>query len=426
LKYQWEGGLSRLQLTTGINGVYEFMHNGPEPAAPYIGDFEIPDYHIFDAGAYGILQKDFKRLTVSGGMRWDIRHMTGQPMYLSGYNTPAQEEVSAGTAGAYTQFASFGQTYTGFSGSLGASWQLGGHHYLKLNLARSYRAPAINELTSNELNPGAFAYELGNVNLKPEQGYEVDVAYGHNGRDVSFEVDGFYNRIRRFIFSDRLGGTNGSDSLILGKPAYKYLANTAVITGVTADVKVHPAAAGWFEWDNGFTYIYTFLPGQTDSTRHVPWTPAARLTSTVRIKPSAGRSSIFSQTYFECGAEHDWAQHNIYGAFWTELPSYAYTLFHAGIGTDFVNRTTHRVICSLFINCTNLLNTAYIDHTSRTQYFWAYNGVNDPTNFGRTPAIVKRESEGIYNMGRNVGLKVVFPIAVVSGNKPKGAMGDSD
>ena len=410
LKYQWEGSLSGLQLTTGINGVYEFMHNGPEPPAPYIGDFEIPDYHIFDAGAYGILQKDFKRLTISGGVRCDIRHMTGQSMYLAGYNTPAQEEVSMGTAGAYTQFPSFGQTYTGFSGSLGGSYQLGGRHYVKLNLARSYRAPAINELTSNELNPGAFAYELGNVNLKPEEGYELDVAYGHNGRDVSFEADGFYNHVSRFIFSDRLGGTSGGDSLILGKPAYKYMANTAIIAGVTSYVKVHPAAAGWLEWDNGFTYIYTFLPGQTDSTRHVPWTPAPRLTSTVRIKLPDGRASIFSRTYFECGMEHDWAQHNIYGAFWTELPSYAYTLFNTGIGTDFVKRSTHRVVCSLFINCTNLMNMAYVDHTSRTQYFWAYNGANDPTNFGRTPAIVTRQSEGIYNMGRNVGLKLVVPI----------------
>jgi iron complex outermembrane receptor protein len=113
--------------------------------------------------------------------------------------------------------------------------------------------------------------------------------------------------------------------------------------------------------------------------------------------------------------EYDWAQRNIYSAFWTELPSYAYALFHMGIGTDFVSRASHRVICSLFINCTNLMNTAYVDHTSRTQYFRAYNGVNDPTNFGRTPAIVTRQSEGIYNMGRNVGLKLIFPIPAASG-----------
>jgi len=413
IKYQVEGGKSGLKLTTGFNGVYEFMKNGPEPTAPYIGDFEIPNYHIFDIGGYGILQKDFKNLTLSGGMRYDLRSISGEPMYLANYLKPEQQEVPAGTRGAYTQFAAFSKTYTGFSGSVGATYQLPGHNYVKLNLAKSYRAPAINELTSNEFNPGAFAYELGDINLKPEAGYEVDVAYGNNGRDINFEVDGFYNYINNFIFSNRLGDKNGGDSLVDGKPAYKYMANTAVIAGVAAYFNIHPASAKWIEWNNGFTYIYSFLFGGTDSTQHVPWTPAPRLTSKLRFKLSDKPGPGLRGTYFEFGLAKYWAQKEIYSAFWTELPSYAYTLYNLGIGTNIVNRKTKRVLCSLIVNCTNLMNIAYVDHTSRTQYFWSYNGVNDPTNFGHTPAIVTRQSEGIYNMGRNVGFKLIFPLGIV-------------
>ena len=240
----------------------------------------------------------------------------------------------------------------------------------------------------------------------------MDVAIGNNSRDVNFEVDGFYNYIKNFIFSDRLGSKEGGDSLILGKPVYKYMANTAVIAGVAAYFNIHPAVAKWVELDNGFTYIYSFLPGQTDSTQHVPWTPAPRLTSKIRFKRPDKPSSILKGTYLEFGLAKYWAQNNIYSAFWTELPSYAYTLYNMGIGTNFVNRKTKQVVCSLIINCTNLTNIAYVDHTSRPQYFWAYNGVNDPTNFGRIPAIVTRQSEGIYNMGRNVGLKLIIPIGV--------------
>ncbi len=414
LKYQVENN-SGLKLTTGINGMYEFMNNGPEPPSPYIGDFEIPNYHIFDMGGYGILEKDFKNLSISGGLRYDLRSITGQAMYLANYFTPEQEEVPAGTPGAYTQFPSVSKTYTGFSGSIGATYQLPDHNYVKLNLAKSYRAPAINELTSNELNPGAFAYELGNINLKAEQGYEVDAAYGNNGKDVNFEVDGFYNYINNFIFSNRLAGKNGADSILLGKPVYKYTANTAIITGVSAYLNIHPADAKWLEIDNGFTYIYTFLPGKTDSTRHLPWTPAPRLTSNVRFKLADKNTSVFKGAYFEFGAEHDWAQNDIYSAQYTELPSFAYTLFNAGIGTNFVGKKTKRTLCSLFINCTNLMNIAYVDHTARTQYFWAYNGANDPTNFGRVPAIVTQQSEGIYNMGRNIGFKLIIPIGITSG-----------
>ena len=56
------------KLTTGINGTYEFMNNYAEPPAPYIGDFEIPNYTDLQAGGYAILQKDFKNLTISGGL----------------------------------------------------------------------------------------------------------------------------------------------------------------------------------------------------------------------------------------------------------------------------------------------------------------------------------------------------------------------
>jgi len=417
IKYQ-VGDNSGLNFTTGFNGMYEFMNNGPEPPTPYIGDFEIPNYHIFDVGGYGVLEKDFKNLTLSGGLRYDLRSISGQPMYLANYFTPEQEEVPAGTPGAYTQFLPVSKTYTGLSGSIGATYQLPEHYYVKLNIAKSYRAPAINELTSNELNPGAFAYELGNINLKAEQGCEADAAIGNNGKDVNFELDGFYNYINNFIFSDRLAAKNGADSVLLGKPVYKYTANTALIAGITAYLNIHPADVKWFELDNGFSYVYTFLPGQTDSTQHIPWTPAPRLTSEIKFKLAEKANSILSGTYFKLGAEHDWAQNDIYSAQYTELPSYNYTLFNAGIGTNFVSRKTKRTVCSLFINCTNLMNIAYVDHTARTQYFWAYNGANDPTNFGRVPAIVTRQSEGIYNMGRNIGFKLIIPVGI-AGNKTR-------
>ena len=415
LKYQLERR-SGLKLTAGVNGMYEFMNNGPEPPSPYIGDFEIPDYHLFDAGGYGILEKEFKQLTLSGGWRYDLRSIAGRPLYLANFFTPEQEEVPAGTPGAYQQFSPFRKAYTGFSGSLGATYQLPQHNYVKLNVAKSYRAPAINELTSNELNPGAFAFELGNTGLKAESGYEWDAAFGNNGRDFSMEIDGFYNYINNFIFSDRLGSKNGGDSLIEGKPAYQYTANTAIITGATAYFNIHPDGAKWFEWENGFTYVYNFLPGKTDSTRHIPWTPAPRLTSEVTLKLNDKAISTLSGAYLKFGLEHDWAQRNIYSAFYTELPSYAYTLINAGIGTKLINRKNKHVLCSIFITCTNLMNIAYVDHTARTQYFWAYNGANDPTNFGRTPAVVTRQSEGIFNMGRNVGLKLLVPFGISGAN----------
>jgi iron complex outermembrane receptor protein len=400
-KYQVTGDSSGLKFTAGINGMYEFENNYPEPPYPYIGYFEIPNYNLFDIGWYAILQKDYKNLTLSGGLRYDMRSITGQPMYLANYSTPEQVMVPPGTPGAYPEYTGFNNKYQGLSGSVGASYQLPANNYIKINLAKSFRAPAIQEINSNDLNGGENAYVLGNVNLKAEQGYEADIAYGNNGRDVSFEADGFYNFISNFIFTDRLQSKNGGDSIDLNFPVFQYKANNAIIAGVAAYFNIHPADTKWIEIDNGFTYIYTFMPNQTDSTEYIPLTPAPRMTTEVKFKFKDRHHSVLKGTYFEFGLVKYWAQNNIYSELFTELPSQAYTLYNVGMGTNFVSHETGRTICSFYMNVTNLTNIAYVDHLSHNQYFLAYNA---------TPTTVTQPGQGIYNMGRNVGFKLLFPI----------------
>lgn len=401
VKYQVQGDSSGLKFTAGANGTYESMSNAAEAPYPFTSVFLVPNYSFIDGGGYGILEKDFKNLTLSGGARYDVRYETGQSLYLLNAGTPSQAEVTAGTPDAYTNFNGFKSTFSGLSGCVGASYQLPANMYVKANFSKSYRAPAITEVGENGVHPGTNNYEVGDPTLKPETGYEADVTYGYNGHDVNFEVDGFYNNIADFIFANRIAGKNGGDSLTQGYPTFKFKANTAIIEGVEAFVNIHPTAARWFELDNGFTYIYSFLPNQTDSTQHVPFTPAPRLTSELKLMLPVGHRGILRGTYIKGGLQYDWAQNNIYSANFTELASQAYTLINAGIGTNFVNPKTLRTVCSFYISVTNLTNLAYADHTSRPQYFLAYNGA---------PQVVTSAGQGIYNMGRNIGFKLVIPI----------------
>ena len=390
-KYQVADDNSGLKLTTGINGIYEFQRNGAAPPAPYVPDYEIPNYTNFEIGGYAIVEKNFKNLTLSGGLRFDRTDFLGDPMSLNG----AGNIVPIGTPGSTVQFTGFNNTYTGPSGSVGASYQLPDNNYLKLNISKSYRAPAINELTSNGLNIGSNAVQLGNLDLKAEQGYQVDLAYGYNGKDVSVDADGFYNHISNFIFADRTGQVSQ------GYPVYQYVSsNSAIITGVSGYLNIHPAEAKWLEIDNGFTYIYSYLPNSSDSTNHIPWTPAPHLTSEVKLRLNDGHNSVIKGTYFKFGLQHDWAQNDIYSALYTEVTSAAYTLFNAGAGTNFINQKTGKVVCSLYVNCTNLTNVAYADHLNLAQYFLAYNG---------NVSTVTKQSQGVYNRGRNISFKLVFP-----------------
>src|SRR5208283_4618454 len=98
------------------------------------------------------------------------------------------------------------------------------NQYVKFNISKSFRPPAINELTSNGENIGSNAVQLGNINLKAEEGYQFDLAYGYNGRDIGVELDGFYNHISNFIFADR------TDSVSGGLPVFTFVSsNTAVL-----------------------------------------------------------------------------------------------------------------------------------------------------------------------------------------------------
>jgi iron complex outermembrane receptor protein len=377
LKYRLSDPDHGLKLTSGVNGMYEFMHNLPAPPDPYAADYEIPDYRNFEIGGYVIAEKTIRALTLSGGLRYDVTHFVGEGKY---------------------QFTPFKNIYSGWSGSIGASWQFGNGHYLKGNIAKSFRAPAINELTSNGLNIGSNAFQLGNINLKPEQGYQIDMAYGYSVKDVSLELDGFYNHIGHFIFADR------TDSVSQGYPVYAYVSsNTAVLAGASAYFNVHPSGAAWLEWNNRFSFVGSRLPHATDSTDHIPWTPAPHIHSEVKFHLAERPGSAFSRAYVKICVTRYWRQNNIYSALHTEIPSAAYTLFDAGIGTQLVGRRSGRVICSVFINATNLTNIAYADHLNLAQYFYARNG---------NLVTVTRQRQGVFNMGRDFTIKMIFPFGL--------------
>ena len=78
----------------------------------------------------------------------------------------------------------------------------------------------------------------------------------------------------------------------------------------------------------------------------------------------------------------------------TETSTPAYTLLNATFGSDILLRG-QRKLCEIYIIGENLLNTAYQNHLSRLKY----TDVNNMT--GR---------RGIFNPGRNITLKVVFPV----------------
>lgn len=90
----------------------------------------------------------------------------------------------------------------------------------------------------------------------------------------------------------------------------------------------------------------------------------------------------------------NFAQNDVFSAYETETPTSGYTLFNAGLGSDFVNRK-NKTLFSLHFAVNNLTDVAYQNHLSRLKYA----PINEVT--GRS---------GVYNVGRNFSVKLAIPI----------------
>ncbi|MDP4239158.1 MAG: TonB-dependent receptor [Bacteroidota bacterium] len=368
-------------ISFGVNGMGQnSLNKGTE--------FLVPEYRLFDIGAFIVGKKTFGKVDVSGGLRMDNRAETGDALYL---NT-AGAKTTSNAPTATERFTAFSSNFNGISGSLGASLQLTENWITKLNLSRGFRAPNIDELSSNGVHEGTIRYEIGNPQLKPESSLQLDYELGYNTEHVSAKLNLFANNISNYIFSHKLNSLTGGDSIQSGYPAFKFDAGKVQMLGGEVSIDIHPHPLDWLHFENSFSYVYSHLLNQPDSTRYLPFTPAPKWISGLRAELN-NKGKLFRNTHISFGLEHDFKQGNIYSAYNTETVTEAYTLLNAGIGTDIV-WNKHKLF-SVLVDGTNLGDIAYQSHLSRLKYA----PVNNAT--GKT---------GVFNMGRNISFKVIVPV----------------
>ena len=68
-------------MTGGIGGMWQQSKNEGS-------EFLVPAYTLFDAGIFAIAHKQIGQLDLSGGLRFDRRHIDSKPLYLNANETP--------------------------------------------------------------------------------------------------------------------------------------------------------------------------------------------------------------------------------------------------------------------------------------------------------------------------------------------------
>lgn len=381
------------KIVTGVNGMYQkSLNKGTE--------YLIPEYNMFDAGVFAIASRNFGRLDISGGIRFDHRHLHSKSLFLTEEEMHHDhgDEDHDHDHGDHDHgdelieyFPDFSRNYSALTGSIGLTYQIGDGWATKLNLSRGYRAPNISELASQGSHEGSARYEIGNLNLKSENSWQIDWGLSYSSPMISGELSLFANRINNYIYSHKLLDEDGSDLITDGHRTYQFTSGDARLLGGEVSIDFHPIERLHFM--NTFSYVSSVQLNQPDSTKYLPFTPAPKWTSDIRFD-LIRHGKTLNNTYISFGLEHYWKQDKYYSAFGTETATPSYTLLNAGIGTDFVHKG--RTWASLYLMANNLTDKAYQNHLSRLKY----TDINPVT--GR---------QGVYNMGRNFGIKLLIPLS---------------
>ena len=104
-----------------------------------------------------------------------------------------------------------------------------------LSVARSFRAPTVQELFANGLDAASGTYSIGTASLGPENGLGVDASLKGDLGNVTFEVSPYLNFIDNYIYGFLRGDT------IQGFPVRQFAATSARLAGFEASLGVEPA-----------------------------------------------------------------------------------------------------------------------------------------------------------------------------------------
>ncbi|MCI0698361.1 TonB-dependent receptor [candidate division KSB1 bacterium] len=90
--------------------------------------------------------------------------------------------------------------YSNVTGVVGLIYQFAPTWSIGTNWGSAWRPPSLNELYSNGVHHGAAQFEIGDLNLKSERSFNVDVTLRHLGARGRAEISVYNNRLRHFIF----------------------------------------------------------------------------------------------------------------------------------------------------------------------------------------------------------------------------------
>ncbi|MEP5255178.1 MAG: TonB-dependent receptor [Winogradskyella arenosi] len=329
-------------MVTGIN--LEFQDNK-------IGGwgFLIPEYTRFTIGAFAFDQYEINSdLHLLAGIRYDYGRVDSKA-YFDWYPTTVTN-TDGTSSEIYLQRAqdktlNFGN----LSASIGLSYLLNNTTF-KINVGKSFRMPLANELASDGVNYHMYRYEKGNLNLDPEESYQIDVDIDHTTEMFSISISPFVNFFENFIY------LNPTSNYYETLQIYEYTQNKVFRAG--GELRAQTTIGNNLQLNAASEYVYSRQTSGPKEGFTIPFSPPL---STLFSAQYQFKDLLFlKQPQLSADYRITAAQHNIVPP---EEKTDGYQVLNLTLFTQ-IQAFNLKSPLDLKFKLNNVLNTEYYNHTS--------------------------------------------------------------
>ena len=314
----------------GLNLNYRDFRVGAYVFTPYIRSYE--------AGLYYLNKVDFDNFSVKFGLRYDLADYSPY-RYTNLEYQPAE------------------RFFNGLSAGISAN-NKNNHSNYYINIGKSYRSPAIEEIYSQGPHLASYTYEKGNNNLNAESSYFLELGYLYNddGNQFSFKI--YNNYYPDFITFRNSGDTNWAQFL----PVYKADNLNANLIGFETEI---------LKFITNNFYLKSNLSGtfglNITENGYLPEMPPISGTTFLNLSTS--------DFEFRISSRYSFAQNNT-DKF--EKPTEGFIIFGAGVSYNYFNDD---LIHSVSFSIDNIFNQLYYNHLSKLRVIYPEQGINIRLNY---------------------------------------------
>lgn len=308
-------------------------------------EFLIPNYTSWQTGVYHFSEyRPRFNLLFNAGIRADHAVQKAGASYVIRYDSAGAQ------TGTTLRSPDIDRDYFNVSGSMGSAWQIDHSFNARFNIGTAFRVPVMAELTANGVHHGTFRHEMGDADLKAEQGYMADVGITADWKNITFQATPFVNYFTNYIY---LSPSARFSPLPDAGQIYLYRGAPALFTGLelNKDWDLHPG------WSNNLSLEYVWNKN-LESGLPLPFTPPLSVLEEISWKPKF-KSGQLNNTMFALNGQYFAAQRRVDR---NEPSTDGYLLLNFSASNTF---RIHKQKLTLFLQLRNITNAVYKNNMSR-------------------------------------------------------------